>query len=192
MEIMVLQPNPRDYPRIRSSLKWYKIASIVTGVMLLLLLTEMILKYSPTHVELFAGGDGGLLSFAPVVVGEGCQWYSLFNPFQEGCEMTSTGSGTNLSLMILIIHGWFYVAYLIACFMVWSPMRWRFSRFLKLALGGVIPLLSFFMEVKVVREVTAYLNEHEGSEQAQRPREPQTLEPQQSQNSVHTSSEGRE
>lgn len=158
---MVLQPNPRDYSRIRSSLKWYKVASIVTGVMLLLLLAEMILKYSPTHVELFAGGDRGFLSLAPVVVGEGCQWFSLFNPFQEACEMTSTGTGVNLSLMILIIHGWFYVAYLIACFMVWSPMRWRFGRFLKLALGGVIPLLSFFMEVRVVREVSAFLDTHE-------------------------------
>lgn len=158
---MVLQPNPRDYPRIRNALKWYKIASIVTGVMLLLLLTEMILKYSPLHVELFSGGDGGLFSFAPVVVSEGCQWHTMFNPFQEVCEMTSTGTGTNLSLMILVTHGWFYVAYLVACFMVWSPMRWRFPRFILLALGGVVPLLSFFMEARVVREVNAFLDEHD-------------------------------
>ncbi|MDI6023259.1 DUF3817 domain-containing protein [Leucobacter sp. UT-8R-CII-1-4] len=155
---MVLQPRPADYPRIRKALSFYKIASIITGVMLLLLLAEMILKYSPTHIELFA--DGGL-SFAPVVVGEGCQWYSLFNPFQEVCEMSSTGTGTNLSLLILMIHGWFYVVYLVACFMVWSPMRWPFSRFLKLALGGVVPLLSFFMEVQVAREVTAFLEKHD-------------------------------
>ena len=165
---MVLQPNPRDYSRIRTALKWYKVASIVTGVMLLLLLAEMILKYSPTHLELFAGGDRGGLHFAPVVVGEACQWYSMFNPFQEVCEITSTGTGTNLSLMILVIHGWFYVAYLIACFMVWSPMRWRFPRFLKLALGGVIPLLSFFMEVTTARQVTAFLDSHDtGSAEAQ-------------------------
>jgi len=165
---MVLQPNPRDYSRIRTALKWYKVASIVTGVMLLLLLAEMILKYSPTHLELFAGGDRGGLYLAPVVVGEACQWYSMFNPFQEVCEITSTGTGTNLSLMILVIHGWFYVAYLIACFMVWSPMRWRFPRFLKLALGGVIPLLSFFMEVTTARQVTAFLDSHDtGSAEAQ-------------------------
>lgn len=157
IEVMVLQPRPADYPRIRKALSFYKIASIITGVMLLLLLAEMILKYSPTHIELFAGGDAGGLSFAPVVVGEGCQWYSLFNPFQSVCEMSSTGTGTNLSLLILMIHGWFYVVYLIACFMVWSPMRWPFTRFLKLALGGVVPLLSFFMEVQVAREVDAFL-----------------------------------
>ena len=159
---MVLQPKPEDYPRIRRALKIYKVASIVTGVMLLLLLTEMILKYSPLHLELFAGGPGGL-SFAPVVVGEGCQWYSLFNPWQMGCEMTSTGEGVNLSLTILIIHGWFYVGYLIACYLIWSPMRWNFWRFLRLALGGVVPLLSFFMEVRVSREVTQFLAERDPS-----------------------------
>ncbi len=166
---MVLQPKPTDYPRIRKALGFYKVASVITGVMLLLLLTEMILKYSPTHIELFAGGDRGGLYFAPVVVGEACQWFSLFNPFQEVCVIDSTGTGTNLSLLILISHGWFYVLYLVACFMVWSPMRWRFTRFLKLALGGVVPLLSFFMEVQVAREVTAYLDSHDGGSAGAKP-----------------------
>ncbi|XPP26467.1 MAG: DUF3817 domain-containing protein [Leucobacter sp.] len=157
---MVLQPKPADFPRIRKALKFYKVTSIITGVMLLLLLTEMILKYSPTHVELFAGGSAGGLHFAPVAVGEGCQWYSMFFPWQESCEMTSTGDGANLSLLILIAHGWFYVAYLISCFLLWSPMRWRFPRFLLLALGGVIPFLSFFLEVRTHRSVTAYLEAH--------------------------------
>lgn len=163
---MVLQPKPADYPRIRKALKWYKVTSVVTGVMLLLLLTEMILKYSPTHVELFAGGSGGL-RFTPVVVGEACQWFSMFNPFQETCEITSTGEGANLSLLILIAHGWFYVAYLISAFMLWSPMRWRFSRFLLLALAGVIPFLSFILEVRIARQVTAFLESREAALSAQ-------------------------
>ncbi|WP_449277828.1 DUF3817 domain-containing protein [Leucobacter sp. GX24907] len=163
---MVLQPKLSDFPRIRSALKVYKVTSVITGIMLLLLLTEMILKYSPTHVELFAGGETGGLHFAPVVVGESCQWFSLFNPFQEGCSLESTGTGANLSLMILVAHGWFYVAYLIGCFMIWSPMRWRFPRFLLLALGGVVPLLSFIMEVRVAREVTAYLDAREAEASA--------------------------
>ena len=158
---MVLQPKASDFPRIRTALKFYKVASVITGIMLLLLLAEMILKYSPSHIELFTGGDAGFMGFAAVVVGEGCQWYSLFNPFQELCEMTSTGTGTNLSLMILVTHGWFYVLYLVASFMLWSPMRWPFRRFLLLALGGVIPLLSFFMEVRVARQVEAYLASRE-------------------------------
>lgn len=159
MELMQLQPRTSDIPRIRRALKIYKVASIITGTMLLLLLAEMILKYSPTHVELFAGG-GQFLHFAPVVVGEGCQWYSLFNPAQEVCELSSTGNGVNLSLLILIVHGWLYVAYLVACFLVWSPMRWHFGRFLLLALGGVIPFMSFILEVRVAREVTRFLDSH--------------------------------
>src|SRR5690606_28401160 len=158
-------PEPRvaSFPAIRGALKFYQIASIVTGVMLLLLLIEMILKYSPTHVELFAGGSGGLLWFAPVIVGDGCQWYSLFVPGGLGCQMVSAGDGVNLSLFILVAHGWFYVVYLFACFRVWSLMRWRFPRFILLALGGVVPLLSFFMETRVARDVKAYLSTREAA-----------------------------
>lgn len=166
IEAMQLQPKPSDFARIRQALKFYKVTSIVTGIMLLLLLAEMILKYSPTHLELFAGGEAGGLSFAPVLVGETCQWYSLFNPFQETCELTSTGTGTNISLMILVAHGWFYVVYLISAFMVWSPMRWPFTKFIVLALGGVIPLLSFFMEGSVARQVNEQLSTLEAASAA--------------------------
>lgn len=155
------EPKAASFPKIRGALTFYQIASIITGVMLLLLLAEMILKYSPMHVELFAGGSGGLLWFAGVIVGDGCQWYSLFVPGGLECEMVSVGDGANVSLLILISHGWFYVLYLFAIFRLWSLMRWPFSRFIVLALGGVIPALSFFMEVRVSREVKAYLASRE-------------------------------
>jgi len=155
------EPKAASFPKIRGALKFYQIASIITGVMLLLLLVEMILKYSPTHVELFAGGSGGLLWFAGVIVGDGCQWYSLFFPGGMGCELTSLGDGVNISLFILVAHGWLYVVYLFACFRVWSLMRWPFPRFIMLALGGVIPALSFFMEVRVSRDAKAYLASRE-------------------------------
>lgn len=160
------EPKVASFGAIRGALKFYQVASIITGVMLLLLLTEMILKYTPIHVELFSGGSGGFLWFAPVIAGPGCEWYSLFVPGGLGCEIDSAGDGTNISLMILISHGWFYVVYLFACFRVWSLMRWRFPRFLLLALGGVVPALSFIMEVRVVREVRAYLAEREAAEAA--------------------------
>lgn len=161
---MSSQPKLASFPAIRSALKFYQIASIITGIGLLLLLTEMILKYTPIHVELFAGGAGGPLWFAPVIVGPDCQWYSLFVPGGLGCEMTSAGDGVNISLAILVVHGWFYVVYLFACFRLWSLMRWRFPRFLMLALGGVVPFLSFVMEARVAREVRAYLDAREGEE----------------------------
>jgi hypothetical protein len=44
---------------------------------------------------------------------------------------------------------------------MWSPMRWRFPRFLLLALGGVVPFLSFILEARFAREVKAFLAEHD-------------------------------
>ena len=165
------QPRLASFPAIRGALRFYQIASIVTGVGLLLLVVEMILKYSPAHVELFSGGSGGILSFAPVIVSEDCQPWSMI-PFAPGfCEMTSTGDGVNISLAILVIHGWFYVVYLFACFRVWSLMRWTFPRFITLALGGVVPFLSFFMETRVAREVKDYLARREAEESAPTPSE---------------------
>ncbi len=144
------EPKVASFPAIRGALKFYRIASIITGIMLLLLVAEMVLKYTPIHLELFAGGSGGLLWFAKVVEGP------------EGLE--STGDGLNLSLGILIAHGWFYVVYLFACFRMWSLMRWPFLRFIMLALGGVIPFLSFFMETRVARDVKTYLDSREAAD----------------------------
>ena len=145
------EPKAASFPAIRGALKFYQIASVITGVMLLLLVTEMILKYTPIHLELFAGGSGGFLWFAPVVEG-----------VHGGLE--STGNGLNLSMGILVAHGWFYVVYLFSCFRIWSLMRWPFPRFILLALGGVVPLLSFFLEAVTARKVTTYLAEREAAE----------------------------
>ncbi|WP_194397561.1 DUF3817 domain-containing protein [Microbacterium atlanticum] len=157
-------PKLASFPAIRGALKFYQICSIITGTMLLLLLVEMILKYTPIHLELFLGGSGGFLWFAPVIAGPDCQWWSLFAPMTNECEMISTGDGFNLSLAILVAHGWFYVVYLFSCFRVWSLMRWPFGRFIMLALGGIVPLLSFFMEARVAREVRSYLQSREDAE----------------------------
>lgn len=163
---MARAPKLQSFPAIRAALKFYQIASIVTGVGLLLLLTEMVFKYTPLHVELFAGGSGGALWFAPVLAGADCQWWSLFLPMTNDCEMTSVGDGFNISLFVLVAHGWFYVVYLFACFRIWSLMRWPFPRFLLLALGGVVPFLSFFLEVATARGVRRYLSERESAEAA--------------------------
>jgi hypothetical protein len=142
-------PKLASFPAIRAALKFYQICSVITGTMLLLLCAEMLIKYALGY-ELFLGGSGGFLWFAPVVEGP------------EGLE--STGDGLNLSLGILVAHGWFYVVYLFACFRVWSLMRWPFWRFLLLASGGIVPLLSFFLEVRVARDVRAYLTTRDEAE----------------------------
>ena len=66
---MPREPKPSSFPAIRGALTFYQVASIITGVMLLLLLAEMILKYSPLHVELFAGGSGGFLWSKKILFG---------------------------------------------------------------------------------------------------------------------------
>ncbi|WOF22204.1 DUF3817 domain-containing protein [Microbacterium betulae] len=155
------QPRISTFPQIRRALRLYQVTSVVTGVGLLLLVAEMVLKYTPIHVELFAGGSGGLLWLADAIPSAECRWYSLFFPGSDGCEIVSAGDGLNLSLGILIVHGWFYVVYLFACFRLWSLMRWTFPRFLKLAGAGVVPFLSFFMEYFVARDVKRYLADRE-------------------------------
>jgi integral membrane protein len=161
---MPREPKLASFPAIRGALRFYQICSIITGTMLLLLLAEMILKYTPIHAELFAGGSGGFLWFAPVIAGADCQWWSLFLPMTNDCEMVSVGDGFNISLFILVAHGWFYVVYLFSGFRVWSLMRWPFGRFILLALGGIVPFLSFIMEARVAREVKDYLTGREASE----------------------------
>ena len=149
METMVLQPKPVDYPRIRRALSIYKVTSVITGVMLLLLCAVMVMKYA-FNVQLFLFTPEGFAKFEPLAA--------------EGVAADYQPEGFDLFRAILIAHGWFYVVYLFACFRVWSLMRWGFVRFVTLALGGIVPLLTFFMESRVAREVKAYLAEREARE----------------------------
>jgi integral membrane protein len=138
---MPLEPKPKDFPRIRSGLKFYQVCSIITGVLLLSLCAEMILKYTPIHLELELGGPQGFLALVPA----------------------GSVTAVNLSTGILIVHGWFYVVYLFSGFQLWSRMRWQLPRLILIALGGVIPLLSFFLETRIAREVKAYLAAREAA-----------------------------
>ncbi len=58
---------------------------------------------------------------------------------------------------IAIVHGWIFVVYLITCVHLWVLMRWGLGRLVYMALGGVIPLLSFFAEHRVSAEVRPVL-----------------------------------
>jgi integral membrane protein len=111
--------------------KTFRVAAYITGGMLLLLTAEMILKYA-FGVEIEAGGPFGFLALVP----------------------TDTVVAINISTWILIVHGWLYVVYLFACFQLWSAMRWPITYFPLLALGGVVPFLSFIAEGLVRRTVT--------------------------------------
>jgi integral membrane protein len=134
---MPLAPKLEDFPKIRGALRFYQVFAYVTGIMLLLLCAEMIVKYGMGY-ELLAFSNYGALSFVPVVT-----------PVPAG--------GINLSTGILIAHGWLYVVYLFSDFRLWSLMRWPFSKFIMVALGGVVPFLSFFVETRITKQVKTYL-----------------------------------
>ena len=133
---MALKPKLSNLPRIRNALRLYRVTSIVTGTFLLLLVLMMVFRYG-FGVDIEMNGPYGFLALTPKDLIE----------------------GVNLSTIILIVHGWFYVVYLYSDFRLWSLMRWTFSRFIIIALGGVVPFLSFIVERRVhaqtVRELEA-------------------------------------
>jgi integral membrane protein len=128
---MPIGPKPEDAPRIRRTIAVYKVSSIITGSFLLLLVLMMVLRY----------GFGVDIELNPVY----------------GLQLTPKEliTGVNVSTGILIAHGWLYVLYLGTDFVLWRQIRWSFGRFLFIALGGIIPLLSFFLERRVPREALA-------------------------------------
>ncbi|NKX51802.1 DUF3817 domain-containing protein, partial [Arthrobacter deserti] len=75
-------------------------------------------------------------------------------------EPAAVDGGVNLSIAVLIAHGWLYVLYLLADFRLWSLMRWPFTQFILIALGGVIPFLSMILERRVHRRVDEDLASH--------------------------------
>lgn len=125
-------------PSIQRSLRFYIVAAYVTGVLLLLLVAEMILKYA-LHLEVEVGGPFGAVALVAA----------------------DTVTAFNLSLWILIIHGWFYVVYLISCYVVWVRMKWEIGWLLAMAAGGVVPFLSFITEALMSRRARRQIAEAE-------------------------------
>ncbi|QYH35406.1 DUF3817 domain-containing protein [Salinibacterium sp. M195] len=137
---MALGPRLSDFPRIRRTLAIYKVSSIITGSFLLVLCLMMFLRYGlGGDIEL--NGPAGFLALTPKILVQ----------------------GINVSTIILAVHGWLYVFYVAADFILWRLARFSFLRFLYIALGGVIPLLSFFLERQVPRFVNAKLDRIESA-----------------------------
>ena len=136
--------NPSQVPQIQKVLKFYKVSSYVTGTFLILLMITWGIRRLPfLGFDLWLFGPNGFLTFEQYGVdGEGLP------------EV-----GINLTVWILIIHGWLYVVYLFADFRVWTLMRWSFMRFLLIALGGVVPLLSFYTEARYAKLAQLELEE---------------------------------
>lgn len=136
--------NPSQVPQIRKVLRFYKASSYVTGGFLILLMITWGIRRLPfLGFDLWLFGPNGFIAFEQYGVdGEGLP-----------------DIGVNLTVWILIIHGWLYVVYLIADFRVWTLLRWPFTRFLLIALGGVVPFLSFYTEARYAKLANQELDE---------------------------------
>lgn len=144
-------PRPIDFPRIRTTLIAYKISAMVTGIFLLLLVAMMVTRYGLGADIEFGGPKGPVALTAPEAI-----------------------TAVNGSTIILIVHGWLYVAYLACDFILWRLVRFSFGRFLLIALGGVVPFLSFYYEVNVPKFVNDELDraaaqqaDHQSAHQAE-------------------------
>jgi hypothetical protein len=129
--------NPASLPAIEKALKLYKVSSFITGGFLLLLMLtwglrrlEVVTAGASVGYDLWAFGPNGFITLEPYI--------------NEGEGLPTTG--LNLTVAILVIHGWLYVLYLFADFRIWTLLRWSFWRFLIIASGGIVPFLSFYTE----------------------------------------------
>jgi integral membrane protein len=163
---MPLAPRAVDIPRIPKALKFYKVMSYITGTFLLLLVGEMILKYCIDHRTGAFVAPNGMIDPATgdfVFLEPGYE-IELFGP--QGflaLVPNDTVEAINLSIGILVIHGWLYVVYLFAGFRIWSMMRWNALKLFNIAWGGIIPGLSFVVEYFYAKQVVAFLATQEGT-----------------------------
>ena len=115
--------------KLASMLRFFRVTSYITGSMLILVMILWFFR-GVLGQELWALGPHGLLAFET-----------------RGAEdLGLPTSGFSATRIVLIVHGWLYVAYLYGNFQLWTNLRWGLTRFFIIALGGVIPLLSFFTE----------------------------------------------
>ena len=114
-------------------LKFFKATSYITGIFLIFIMVLWGIRLS-VHADLWLAGPNGFLTLA------------YYTEDASGNKVGFPESGIDVTTISLIVHGWLYVAYLFGDFRLWTIMRWNFNRFLIIALGGVVPLLSFFTE----------------------------------------------
>ncbi len=51
------------------------------------------------------------------------------------------------------VHGVVYIVYLATVLQLWMQARWGYGRLATMFFGGIVPLLSFFVERRITREL---------------------------------------
>ena len=129
---MADQTNHRE--TVTKVLNLYRIAANVTGVFLLIISALYAIRLIQSKDLWMFLPDGNIFGFAS------------FTLDAQGFKTGLPTTGIDLTSMVLIVHGWLYVFYLYTDFRLWSLLKWNLGRFLLIAAGGVVPLLSFFAE----------------------------------------------
>ncbi|WP_433462607.1 DUF3817 domain-containing protein [Spirillospora sp. CA-128828] len=57
-----------------------------------------------------------------------------------------------LAGIVAPVHGFLYMVYLAAAYDLWRRTDWPLTRMVMIVLGGIVPLMTFFVERKVVQE----------------------------------------
>lgn len=114
--------------KVRSALIRYRVLAWVTGLWLLLLVSEVIVK-------ILSGG-----------------WTS----WQTGIHVIDRQNSVVQAMEIVpIVHGWVYFVYLICTIDLAIKVRWPIGKIIVTAIAGTIPFLSFWFEHIRTREVKA-------------------------------------
>jgi hypothetical protein len=114
-----------------SALKFYRVSSLITGIFLILVGIEMLLKYA-FGLLIWSGGTAGFIGLVPDSV--------------DGTGLPL--SGVDISKLLLQVHGILYIVYLFADFRIWRLANMKFQDFLVIAMGGVVPISAFVIEKK--------------------------------------------
>ncbi|MES9607330.1 DUF3817 domain-containing protein [Actinomadura sp. NPDC048032] len=57
-----------------------------------------------------------------------------------------------LAGIVAPVHGFLYMVYLAVAYDLWRRTGWPLGRMVMIVLGGVVPLMTFFVERRVVRD----------------------------------------
>ena len=102
-------PAASQIEQVKKVLKLFTASSYITGIFLLLLMITWGIRRLPfLGFDLWLLGPNGFITF---------EQYGI-----EGEGLPEVG--VNLTVAILIVHGWLYVLYLFADFRLWTSMRW--------------------------------------------------------------------
>ena len=105
----------------------YRVLAFIVGLLLLALALGMILKYG--HLVLDS------------------------ETWAEGNQLQSFGD--QLTSVVALIHGWVYVVYVVVTFILSRRAGWSIGFLAVLLLAGLIPVMIFFVEHRVVQRLRA-------------------------------------